>query len=152
MFQNVARDFEDIESQYEDVELDRKANLKNVLKRILGKENIILYVICFFVSMVNFRLDSNISLSVFGLSILAAAMSNGIPIGIIYIVSGVGTFISSGTDGVLAYIFSSLVLFASIYIVRPKVKQDVNEKRRIGLHLFLSSLAVSRSFLSASTG
>lgn len=143
MFQNIAKDFENIESHYEDVELDKKANFKSIIKKILGKENIILYVICFFVSMVNFRLDSSISLSVFGLSLLAAAMSNGIPIGIIYIISGIGTFISSGTDGLCAYLFSSLVLFASIYIIRPKIKEETNEKRRIGLHLFLSSLAVS---------
>lgn len=143
MFQNIAKDFEETESQYEDVELDKKEGLKILLNKILAKENIVLYLICFLISMVNFRLDSNINLSVFGLAILAAAMSNGIPIGIIYIISGIGTYIGSGTDGLLAYIFSSLVLFASIYIIRPRIVSETNEKRRIGLHLFFSSLLVS---------
>ncbi len=89
MFQNITKDFEEIESQNsEDVKLDKKDNIKRVLYKILAKENIVLYIICFLISMVNFRLDSNINLSVFGLAILAAAMSNGIPIGIIYIVCG----------------------------------------------------------------
>lgn len=89
MFQNITRDFEDIQSQEDrDVKLDKKDNIKRVLYKILAKENIVLYIICFLISMVNFRLDSDINLSVFGLAILAAAMSNGIPIGIIYITCG----------------------------------------------------------------
>lgn len=90
MFQNITKDFEDLQSQdNRDVKLDKKDNIKRVLYKILAKENIVLYIICFLISMVNFRLDSNINLSVFGLAILAAAMSNGIPIGIIYITCGV---------------------------------------------------------------
>ena len=54
-----------------------------------------------------------------------------------------GTYVGSGLEGLLAYIFSSLVLFASVYIIRPKLVDETNEKRRIGPHLFLSSLAVS---------
>ena len=89
MFQNITKDFEDIQGQEnEDVKLDKKDNIKRVLYKILAKENIVLYIICFLISMVNFRLDSDINLSVFGLAILAAAMSNGIPIGIIYITCG----------------------------------------------------------------
>ena len=64
MFQNIAKDFEETESQYEDVELDKKEGLKILLNKILAKENIVLYLICFLISMVNFRLDSNINLSV----------------------------------------------------------------------------------------
>ena len=89
MFQNITKDFEEIQSlEDEDVKLGKKDNIKRVLYKILAKENIVLYIICFFISMVNFRLDSNINLSVFGLAILASAMSNGIPIGIIYITCG----------------------------------------------------------------
>lgn len=144
MFQNIAKDFEYTESQEnKDVKLDKKDNMKRVLYNVLTKENIVLYIICFLISTVNFRLDSNINLSVFGLAILAAAMSNGIPIGIIYIICGIGTYVGSGLEGLLSYIFSSLVLFASIYIIRPKVVNETNEKRRIGPHLFLSTLAIS---------
>ena len=61
MFQNIAKDFEETESQYEDVELDKKEGLKILLNKILAKENIVLYLICFLISMVNFRLESNIN-------------------------------------------------------------------------------------------
>ena len=49
MFQNIAKDFEETESQYEDVELDKKEGLKILLNKILAKENIVLYLICFFI-------------------------------------------------------------------------------------------------------
>lgn len=144
MFQNITKDFDDIQSQEnEDVKLDKKDNIKRVLYKILAKENIVLYIICFLISMVNFRLDSDINLSVFGLAILAAAMSNGIPIGIIYITCGARNICRFWTRRITYIYFSSLVLFASIYIIRPKVVNETNEKRRIGIHLFLSSLAVS---------
>lgn len=140
MFRNMEKDVE--YNQYDDLEFE-KGNLKLLFGKVLGKENILLYIISFLISMVNFKLDSDISLSVFGIALIAACMSNQIPIGIIYIINGIGTFISSGTDGVVTYLFASLVLLASVYIVRPKIKEDRNEKRRIGLHLFFSSLIVS---------
>ena len=37
MFQNIAKDFEETESQYEDVELDKKEGLKILLNKILLK-------------------------------------------------------------------------------------------------------------------
>lgn len=143
MFQNVARDFENNQSSYEDVELKNKKDIKEVISKIFNKQNIVLYIICFMVSMVKFNLDSSTSLSVFGLAILAAALSNCIPIGIIFIVSGVGTFINFGTDGLLTFIFSSLVLFITTAVRKPIIRQNQNEKRRIGIHLFISTLIVN---------
>ena len=143
MFQNVAKDFENNQSSYEDVELKNKKDIKGIIEKIFNKQNIVLYIICFMISMAKFNLEAPNSLSVFGIAILAAALSNCIPIGIIFVVSGIGTFISYGTEGLLTFIFSSLVLFIATAIRKPIIRQNQNEKRRIGIHLFISTLIVN---------
>ena len=143
MFQNVAKDFENNQSSYEDVELKNKKDIKEIITKIFNKQNIVLYIICFMVSMIKFNLEGATSLPVFGLAILAAALSNCIPIGIIFIVSGIGTFISSGTEGLLTFIFFSLVLFITTAVRKPIIRQNQNEKRRIGIHLFISTFIIN---------
>lgn len=143
MFQNVAKDFENKQSSYEDVKLKNKNQIKEVLSRTFTKQNIILYSICFFISTVKFNLDTTNSLSIFGLAILAAALSNCIPIGIIFIVSGIGTFIGFGPDGLLTYVFSCIILFITTSIRKPIIREEQNERRRIGIHLFLSCMIVN---------
>ena len=143
MFQNIAKDFENKQSSYEDVKFKNKNDLKNVLGRIFTKSNIILYIICFLISMVKFNLGGENYLSIFGLAILASALSNFIPIGLIFLVCGIGNFISFGTEGLLTYIFSSIVLFIITSIRKPIIRENKNEKRRIGIHLFLSCIIVN---------
>lgn len=48
-------------------------------------------------------------LAPFALAIVAATLSNTIPIGIVYILTCIGTFIGFGTDGLLNYIITSAV-------------------------------------------
>ena len=44
MFQNIAKDFEENQNSYEEVELNKKTRIKEVLKKCLSKQMIILYV------------------------------------------------------------------------------------------------------------
>jgi len=143
MFQNVARDFENSQSSYEDVEFNNKKNLKEIITKIFNKQNIVLYIICFMVSMVKFNLDNASSMPIFALAILAAALSNCIPIGIIFIINAIGSFFGYGLEGVLNFIFASFVLFIITAIRKPIIRQDQNEKRRIGIHLFASTILVN---------
>lgn len=143
MFQNITKDFENNQSFYEDVKFKNKNQIKNVLIRIFSKQNIILYFVCFFVSMIKFNLGGENFLSVFGLAMLASALSNCVPIGIIFLVCGAGTFIGFGLDGLLTYIFSSIVLLILTSIRKPIIREEKNEKRRIGIHLFLSCIIVN---------
>ena len=72
MFQNVIN-----QNQVEQEEIKpRKINFKELFKI----NDIVLYAIAFLVSMVNFN-----DISPFGLAIFAAACSNKIPVGILYV-------------------------------------------------------------------
>lgn len=141
MFQNISGDF--IENQNEDVKLNKKNNVKEIVKRLFAKQNIILYVISFMVSMVGFSSNNLIfSIVPFGLAFIAAALSNGQAIGIMYLLSLIGTFLRFGTNNLLTYIVTSLVFFVLVLVVRPKIQEGVNEIRKIGGHLFFSVFLV----------
>lgn len=141
MFQNITRDSQDEQNEYN--EENKKVSAKDVLKRLFAKQNIMLYIITFMISMVGFDDNTLIfSLVPFGLAIIAGALGNNRPIGIMYVLSLIGTFIRFGFNNLLVYFITSLVFFVSILIVRPKIQENVNEKRKIGGHLIFAVVLV----------
>lgn len=142
MFQNISKD-PSIESQEQDVELNKKEKIKEVAKKLLSKNNIVLYIVTFLLSMVNFSSDNLIfSLVPFGLAIIAAALSNGQAVGIMYLISVIGTFIRFGINNSVTYFITSLVFFIAVLFFRPQIQEEVNEKRKIGKHLFFAVFLV----------
>ena len=98
MFQNIQND--NIDYNQEDVEFKNK-KIIDVLKGLLTKQNIIFYIISFMISTVGFGDNIN----PFAIALLAAVCSNNVPMGIIYILSLIGTSIGFGKDGLLVYFF-----------------------------------------------
>ena len=141
MFQNISRDFtEDIK---EDVKQNKKESIKQIIKRLFAKQNIILYIVTFMVSMVGLS-SNNLVFSIvpFGLALLAAAFSNGKPIGIMYVISLLGTFIKFGINNFVTYVVTSLVFFVFVLIIRPRLQEGTNEIRRVGGQLFFAVFIV----------
>ena len=142
MFQNITRDSFESQNEYNDAER-KKVDTKDVLKRLLAKQNIVLYIVTFMMSMVGFDDSAFIfSLVPFGLAIIAGALSNNRPIGIMYILSLIGTFIRFGLNNLLVYFITSLVFFVTILVIRPRLQENVNEQKKIGGHLFFSVILV----------
>lgn len=141
MFQNISK--EDMDNQSQDTKINQKDNVRDVMKRLFAKQNIVLYVISFMVSMVGLNSENIIfSIVPFGLSFIAAALSNGQAVGIMYILSLLGTFIKFGLNNFLTYFITSLVFFALVLIIRPKLQEGVNERKKIGGHLFFAVFLV----------
>lgn len=142
MFQNISRDFEKKESQKEDVKLFKIDELKELIKKFFVKQNIVLYVVSLMVSMVSFGGNSSLGLAPFALAIVAAVLSNSIPIGLVYVLTCIGTFIGFGANGLLNYVITSVVFFASLFIIKTRVQDDCNERRKVGKNLILATLIV----------
>ena len=137
MFQNITKDSLDSQNEYN--EDNKKVSVKDVLKRLFAKQNMMLYIITFMISMVGFDDNTLIfSLVPFGLAVIAGALGNNRPIGIMYVLSLIGTFIRFGFNNLLVYFITSLVFFVLILVIRPKLQENVNEKRKIGGHLFFA--------------
>ena len=153
MFQNVERDINN-RQDFNEAFYNRKDRIKTMLKSLLSINNIAIYIIAFMISMVGFSSHNiMLGLSPFAIAFIAAMLSDGNPVGIVYILTLIGTFIKFGPNVLLTYVLTSLVFFASSLFIRHNVIEDTNEEKRLGIHLFASVLIVQivpmffRSFL-----
>ncbi len=140
MFQNIAKDFEENQNSYEDVEVNKQGKIKEVFKKCFTKQMVILYLVSFLLSFVSFGINED--LAPFGIAILVAILSNCIPIGIVSILVVIGTSLSFGGSSTLNLLLTLLFVFVSILVKAPKYKQEDNEKRKLGLRLFISCMLV----------
>ena len=137
MFQNIAQDYDEYEIQ--DVEQQNNNFKKFEIKKLLNIQNIVLYIISFFASMVGFESE----IAPFGLAIFAAACSNGIPSGILFLVNGAAILFGFGINAFLTYFLTGLIFIAEILIIKPKVvDENRNEKKKLGLSLFIATTLV----------
>ncbi len=141
MFQNIQKDdLQGIDKE----ELNKlKRPVKEIVKGLFSLSNILLYIISFMISMVGFSSQNFIlSISPFGISFLAAMLSNRMPIGIVYLCTLVGTWIGFGTNNLLIYFLTTLLFFVLVLMKRPKEQEEVNEKKKVGIHLALAVFIV----------
>jgi len=138
MFQNISKDF--TQEQIEDVELNKKQTIKAILKKCFSKQNVILYVICTMLSLEGF--GENGEIAPFGIAILVAALSNCIPIGILCILVTIGTFVSFGASSTLNTLLIMLTLILTVTMKGPKFQETANEKRKLGVRLFIISFII----------
>ena len=138
MFQNIV-DVEKEDTIVEDKSINKNEHIKNTMKELFTKQNIITYIVAFMISMV-----SGINgMAPFGLAIFAAAISNAIPAGIIYIVTLIGTAIGFGGQGVLTYILTSLVFAGLVLIFKPWYEEEYkSERRKLGRYVLISVIFV----------
>ena len=140
MFQNLSA--EDIQDENKDVKFNKNNKMKILIREVFTKQNILLYIISFMLSIVN----PGIGICPFGFAVFSAACSNMIPAGIIYGVTLIGVFIGNGASGLLSYILASLLLIGMILIFKPEYQdENINEKRKLGIYVFLSVVIVQAS-------
>ncbi len=136
MFQNINENTIDAR----DYEREEKKKKKiNMFSNVFSVRNIPIYIISLMISMVGI----NEEFSPFGISIVAAGLGNSIPILGILISGLVGYAIKFGIEGALTYLLTSLVLIASIFVLRPKYnEEEKNEKIRLAKNVFISTLLI----------
>lgn len=133
MFQNLNNS--NIEEEYNQEERKNKINIKGLFQ----EKNLFLYIISFMVSMVSV----NNEFAPFGLAIFAACCSNRKPVGLVYVLTVVGTLIKFGFGTAGLYILSSILFFGLVLIIRPNFEEDErNEKQKLGIYVFIASFAV----------
>ena len=136
MFQNISGQ---VYEQRDNHEYNKIYNVKNIISELFTKQNIVLYITTLMASMVSI----GDGIAPFGLSLFAAACSNTIPAGIVYIMALVGTIIGFGTSEGLVFIISSLIFMGLILLLRPGyLIADRNEKRKLGKYLLGTVLVV----------
>ena len=143
MFQNISREYQEETIKNEEQTPNEKKSFKETLLGLFSIQKISFYVIGFMLSMVGFSEDSLLlSMSPFAISFLAAMLSNRMPIGIVYVLTLIGTIIKFGPNHWLYYFLTTIVFFVLVLLKRPKEQEGVNEQRKVGVHLFLSVFLV----------
>jgi len=140
MFQGVTGDL-GRKSHSKDVRYNQ-IEVKDLLVKLFSVRNIIIYIISFLISMVNFGGDASLGIAPFSLSIVAASASCGIPISVVYIATLLGSFIGLGADATGSYFLISIVFFVTLFVFKAKKQEDVNEKAMFGKNIILSIIIV----------
>ena len=131
MFQNISTDY------VEERQTNTKNLKENFIKQNFSKQLILIYLLSFMVSIVQFGNN----MAPFAIAIIAAITANNIPILIPYIITCIGTFIGFGGSGLLTYILTSLVFMALSIFVLPKMN-DKTEQKSLMPHLIVSTILV----------
>ena len=132
MFQNITVDV--TEDEIERVN-NKKRDIKKIIRSAIKGQSILLYIIALMLSCVD---GIGLNYSLFAIAIFAATISNGIPCGILYILTMIGTLVKFQTAGVFSYLFTSAVLISCILIFRPRklMLEYENEKIKLGKYVF----------------
>lgn len=129
MFQNINNNQEYIE------ENNTKINIKNLFQT----KDIFLYIISLMVSTVSF----NGEWAPFGLAVFGACCSNRKPVGIVFILVAIGTFIKFGFSGLGLFLLTTTLFMALVLIIRPNFEEDErNEKQKLGKYVFISTFSI----------
>lgn len=140
MFQNISKDFVEEQEDIQDVQINKKQTFKEIFKKVFSKKSIILYVIAVLVSLVSF--GGNDEIAPFGVAIIVAALANVVPIGVLSIAVITTSLIRFGVQNGAYLILSLLLIVFSMVIKAPKFVDTANEKRRLGVRLFIVTFMV----------
>ncbi len=116
-----------------------KKTLK-VFKNVFDIRNVIIYIITFLVS----GLSLKGRLMPFGLAMVAACVSSGVPVIVPLICAIVGTFLKTGVLDAVKYIVIMIVYLIFSLLFRSKVsREERNERLKTGSKLFWAYLIIS---------
>ena len=146
MLQNISENFENsnnLRSENTQSQLNTDINYKEVMSRLFSINNIVIYILTFMISMVGLGNENSMMIAPFGIALVAAGISNGVPIAVIYMSSIIGTSIRFGGNTTLMYVISSIVMLLLVLIKKPIKHEEETEKYKLGGYIFFSILLTS---------
>ena len=117
-------------------EVSKSAEERSVIKRLFSLKNIIIYVVAFLMSMISVKRGNFIA--PFGIAIVAASMSNGVPIIFVLIASLIGTTIKFGWGETLSQAIVHIVFLITVLFIKPK--HDEYDKLKVGKQFIFAIL------------
>ena len=132
---------------FQNVNVMEKENKTNIFSNVFSAKNLVIYIICFMLSLVGLGGEY----SIFSISMLGACFTSSVPLLGIVIISLIGNYIKYGAGGLLGYFLTALVLIVSLFIIKPTYNEkERNEKIKIGKNIFISILVIQFIELSMS--
>ena len=134
MFQNVSRDYTEDKNE---INIKSKRNIIDFIKSVVKGQSILLYILSLMLSCVD---GIGLNYSIFAVAIVAATISNSIPVGVLFILTSIGTLIKFQTAGLLSYIFTIACLVFLILMFKPRklLLEYESEKIKLGKYVFFA--------------
>ena len=134
MFQNISKDY----TEEKEINIKSKNNIKDIIKSVIKGQSIFLYIFSLMLSCVD-----GIGLNYSSVAIFAATISNGIPVGVLFVLTMIGTLAKFQTAGLLSYLFTIAILVVLILMFKPKklLLEYESEKIKLGKFVFFSVFA-----------
>lgn len=136
MFQNISKDY----TEEKEINIKSKNNIKDIIKSVIKGQSIFLYIFSLMLSCVD---GIGLNYSLFAVAIFAATISNGIPVGVLFVLTMIGTLAKFQTAGLLSYLFTIAILVVLILMFKPKklLLEYESEKIKLGKFVFFSVFA-----------
>lgn len=132
MFQNILESVEEQE--------DNNTKFKLIIKDLLTIPNIIMYILTIFMSVLSIEKE----IIPFGLAMIAATLSAGVPVFGVFVSASIGTLIGNGIKGFLGFFITSIIYFVLVLVFKSKVAvEERNELLKTGKKLFLACFIVT---------
>lgn len=129
MFQKMA---DNLKQNGEKINIDDRK--MKIIKEIFKIQNIIIYIISFFVSTITIKGDIN----PFGMAIFAACCGAGIPIiGVLIIISS-AILVSQGGEAFSTFLMTAIIYIAIVLIKKPVMEKEKNEVVKTGAYLVIA--------------
>ena len=143
MFQNISKNNKQVFD--EDVKIEGKELSKyEFIKETFKFQNCIIYILSFMLSMAG-GTSKIFTITPFAFAIIAASVGAEIPTLMVFISCLIGTIIKFGISSVPTFILTLLVFLVTIIIKRPAIPEnsfEVNEKKKVGIHIAVSVLII----------
>ncbi len=132
--------FQNITERAEAQENTKISKMKFIMKEFLKAQNLVLFVLTLVMSMLSIEEE----IAPFGLAMVAATLSSGVPVFGVILAGAIGTLAGNGIAAFLNFVLSSIIYFALVLIFKPKVAvEERNELLKTGKKLFLAVFLVS---------
>ena len=133
MFQNITESFREQEN-------NNISKMNLIIKELLKVQNIIIFLITLCVSMLSIENE----VAPFGIAMVAATLSSGLPVFGVFIAAGIGTLVGNDLGAFLNFVLSSIIYFALVLIFKPKVAvEERNELLKTGKRLVIACFIVT---------
>ena len=142
MIQNIEENLRE-ESSSSNSRNERKTTYKIEVANLFSVQKLVVYLLTFMISMVSLGQNNDTTIAPFGIALVVAAISNGIPAIFAFTAGLVGSMIKFGWTQVSIYLLTFACFLAMYLIKRPGKKEGDEGNINLGGYVFVSVLVAT---------
>ena len=144
MIQNIAENLRERNvSSNIDANGGKKSGYQIEFANLFSMQKLLVYLFTFMISMVSLGQNNDTIIAPFGIALVVAAISNGIPAIFVFLAGLIGSMVKFGWSQVAIYLLTFAVFLVMYLIKKPSIKENDGDKINLGGYVFISVLIAS---------